>query len=85
MKTLATSVLVACGNLLLTACALVFGYTRLADLAIAIEMVVLPALLLATAAFVIRDLLRPATRLSAVVAVILSLPGVWLVFSITLR
>ena len=85
MRTLATSLVFALSNLLFTGCALIFAYTTLADMAIMIEMVLLPLLLLATAVFAIRDFLRPATRLYAVVAVFLSIPGAFLVFSITLR
>ena len=85
MRTLATSLVFALLNLLSTGCAMLFAYTSLADMAIAIEMVLLPLLLLATAVFAIRDLLRRATRLYAVMAVFLSIPGAWLVFSITLH
>lgn len=85
MRALSTSLVLAMFNLLFTGCALIFAYTTLADVAIVIEMVFLPLLLLVTVVFAIRDLLRRATRLYAVVAVFLSIPGAWLVFSITLR
>ena len=45
---------------------------NLSDAAIVIEMVFLPLVLLATLVFVIRDLIGPATRLSAVIALFLS-------------
>jgi len=63
MTTLATSVVFGVLNLLLTGCALIFAYTSLADMAIVIEMVLLPLLVLATVVFAVRDFLRRATRL----------------------
>jgi len=85
MRKVSTSVVFAVLNLFLVGFALMLTYANLSDLAILIEMVLLPLALLATAVFAIRDLLRRSTRVHAVVAVLLSVPGVLLVFSINLR
>jgi hypothetical protein len=45
-------------------------------------MAVVPVVLLASLIFVVRDLIRPPTRLQALLALALSIPSVILIFSI---
>lgn len=85
MMKIATSLILACLNLLLVGVARALIYLNHLDAAIVIEMVFLPVLLLATVVFILRDLIRPGTRLYALLAILLSVPGALLVSSIRLR
>jgi hypothetical protein len=71
MKKLATSGVLACTNLLLVA--VIYG---LIDgwIVSAIQFVIIPAVLLATVACALTDLLRRKTRLQSVIALVLSAP-----------
>ncbi len=47
-------------------------------------MAVVPVVLLASVIFIVRDLVRPTTRLQAILALVLSVPSALMVFSIRL-
>jgi chromate transport protein ChrA len=82
---IATSLVLALLNLLLVG--IFWGLSRMnyPEAAIVVEMVILPSLLLATFAFLTRDLIKSGNRLQAFLASLLSIPTVLLVSSIRLR
>ena len=87
MKMPADSVLVATINLVLIGTYLAqrqthIGCCGLGSPANVIATVLVPTVLLVSIFFVVKDLLRPSTRLQAIVAVVLSAPSAWVISSI---
>ena len=87
MKKMAISVVLACLNLLLIGLSFLGRWTHigccsLGSPANVLAMVVIPVVLLASLVFVVRDLIRPPTRLQALLALVLSIPSAILVLSI---
>ncbi len=72
MRRLTDSVILALINLLLTGLAWIGIYLNHKDTAIVIGMVFIPILLLLTFVFLIRDLIKPTTRIRGLLALILS-------------
>ncbi len=85
MSRLTNSVTLSLINLLLAGLALAGIYLNHKDAAIVIGMVFVPILLLLTFVFLIRDLIRPATRLHGLLALILSVPGAVLLSFVRIR
>jgi hypothetical protein len=86
MKKLAISVVLACLNLLLIGLSFLGRWTHvgccsLGSPANILAMTVVPVVLLASLVFLVRDLIRPPTRLQALFALVLSIPSAILVFS----
>lgn len=85
MKRLSTSVILAGANLVVICLYFLGSWTHtgccsLGSPANILAMVVVPIVLLASLFFVVRDLIRPPTRLQAVLALILSIPSALLLF-----
>jgi hypothetical protein len=85
MRRLTDSVTLALINLLLAGLAWVGIYLNHKDTAIVIGMVFVPILLLLTLVFLIRDLIKPATRLHGLLALILSVPSAVLLSFMRIR
>lgn len=85
MNNFANSVTLSLINLLLAGVALAGIYLDHKDVAIVIGMVFVPILLLLTFVFLIRDLIRPATRLHGLLALILSVPSAVLLSFMRIR
>lgn len=89
MKRPATSLTIACANVLLVGISFFQKMTRIGCCALGspanvIAMVIVPAVVLLTLVFIVKDLLQPSTRFQALFAVILFLPVAWFVSSIHL-
>ncbi len=89
MKRLAISVILACLNLLLIGLYFLGSWKHVGccdwgSPGNILLLAVVPGVLLASLVFVVRDLIRPPTRLQAVLALFLSIPSAILVFSIRL-
>jgi hypothetical protein len=87
MKRLAISVVLACSNLLLIGLYFLGSWKHVGccdwgSPGNILLMAVVPVVLLASLIFVVRDLIRPPTRLQALLALALSIPSVILIFSI---
>ena len=87
MKKLAISVVLACLNLLVIGLYFLGRWTHigccsLGSPANVLAMAVAPVVLLASLVFIVRDLIRPPTRLQAILALVLSVPSALLVLSI---
>lgn len=84
MKKLSTSLILACGNLVLVGLGYLDNWKHISvpehlPRAISlwpgvISLVVIPFLVLATLGFAIRDLVRPGNRWQGIVALVLSVP-----------
>ena len=85
MRRLTDSVTLALINLLLVGFAWLGIYLNHRDTTILIGMVFVPILLLLTFVFLVRDLIRPATRLHGILALILSVPSAVLLSFIRIR
>jgi len=89
MKKLAISVVLACLNLLVIGLYFLGSRTRIGCCSFGspaniLIMAVAPVVLLASLIFIVRDLIRPPTRLQAILALVLSIPSAVMVFSIHL-
>jgi hypothetical protein len=89
MKKLTISVVLACLNLLVIGLYFLARWTHvgccsLGSPANVLIMAVAPVVLLASVIFTVRDLIRPPTRLQAILALVLSVPAAVMVFSIRL-
>jgi hypothetical protein len=89
MKKLAISVVLASLNLLVIGLYFLgsrthVGCCSLGSPANILIMAVAPVVLLASLIFIVRDLIRPPTRLQAILALVLSVPSAVMVFSIHL-
>jgi hypothetical protein len=82
---IATSLVLASLNLFLVGVFWSLIHINHPDAAIVVEMVLVPLLLLATLVFLVRDLIKPSNRLHALLALLLSVPSVFVVSSIRLR
>ena len=87
MKRPADSVILASADLILTGLAymgvwLRIGCCSLGSPASVLGMVVVPVVLLISLFFVVRDLIRPHTRVQGIVALVLLIPSVMAVLSI---
>ena len=77
-----TGLLLAISSLLLVGLSQLLAHVGRADPAIAIDLVLLPLVVLASLIFLVRDVIRPASRVYALLGLILLLPGIILVCSI---
>jgi hypothetical protein len=89
VKRLAISVILASLNLLLIGLYFLASWRRVGCCGWGtpgniILLAVVPVVLLASLIFVVRDLIRPPTRLQAILALVLSVPSAVMVFSIHL-
>jgi hypothetical protein len=89
MKKLAISVILASLNLLLIGFYFLASWKRVGCCGWGspgniILLAVVPVVLLASLVFIVRDLIRPPTRLQAILALVLSVPSAIMVFSIRL-
>lgn len=89
MKKLAISVILAALNLLLIGVYFLASWRKVGCCGWGspgniILLAVVPVVLLASVIFIVRDLIRPPTRLQAILALVLSVPSAVMVFSIHL-
>ena len=89
MKRPAISVIFAVLNLVLTGLYFLASWRKVAccgwgSPGNVLLLAVVPVVLLASLVFIVRDLIRPPTRLQAILALVLSVPSAIMVFSIRL-
>jgi hypothetical protein len=89
MKKLAISVILASLNLLLIGVYFLASWRKVGCCGWGspgniLLLAVVPVVLLASVIFIVRDLIRPPTRLQAILALVLSVPSALMVFSVHL-